>query len=94
MPRKVIDMNDDQRDPMERLRAADPAAGVEARDGFADEVVPLDQVRSRAIDRAAGLAASVHLAAFKITRENCRGELAGKLRNSLDADLALFDLRD
>lgn len=39
MPRKVIDMNDDQRDPMERLRAADPAAGVEARDGFADEVV-------------------------------------------------------
>jgi hypothetical protein len=33
-------MNDDeQRDPLERLRAADPAAGVEARDGFADEVI-------------------------------------------------------
>ncbi|MBM7505355.1 hypothetical protein ACFPER_17855 [Agromyces aurantiacus] len=30
---------DDQRDPMQRLRAADPAAGVEPRDGFADEVV-------------------------------------------------------
>lgn len=69
-----------------------PDEAVEA--GFADEVVPLDQVRSRAIERAAALAASVHLAAFRITRENCRGELAGKLRNSLDADLALFDLRD
>ncbi|HEX6955199.1 MAG TPA: hypothetical protein VF156_10015 [Agromyces sp.] len=33
-------MNDDeQRDPMHRLRAADPAAGVEPREGFADEVV-------------------------------------------------------
>ncbi|RXZ67490.1 hypothetical protein [Agromyces albus] len=33
-------MNDnEQRDPLERLRAADPAAGLEARDGFADEVV-------------------------------------------------------
>ena len=33
-------MNDDHElDPIERLRAADPAAGVEPRDGFADEVV-------------------------------------------------------
>jgi hypothetical protein len=33
-------MNDDeQRDPLDRLRAADPAADVEPRDGFADEVV-------------------------------------------------------
>lgn len=33
-------MNDDeQRDPMQRLRAADPAAGVEPREGFADDVV-------------------------------------------------------
>lgn len=33
-------MNDDeQRDPLERLRAADPAAGIEVRGGFADEVV-------------------------------------------------------
>lgn len=33
-------MNDnEQRDPLERLRAADPAGGLEARDGFADEVV-------------------------------------------------------
>ncbi|MDQ0575993.1 hypothetical protein [Agromyces albus] len=33
-------MNDnEQRDPLERLRVADPAAGLEARDGFADEVV-------------------------------------------------------
>lgn len=32
-------MSDDQRDPIERLRAADPAAGVELRDGFVDDVV-------------------------------------------------------
>lgn len=33
-------MNDDeQRDPIERLRAADPAAGLEPRAGFTDEVV-------------------------------------------------------
>ncbi|GAA2028518.1 hypothetical protein GCM10009819_10200 [Agromyces tropicus] len=32
-------MNDDERDPIERLRAADPAADVEARAGFADDVV-------------------------------------------------------
>lgn len=42
-------MNDDQRDPIERLRAADPAAGVEPRDGFAAEVVA-----RAAADTAAG----------------------------------------
>lgn len=31
--------DDERQDPLERLRAADPAAGVEPRDGFADEVV-------------------------------------------------------
>ncbi|MFC5860066.1 hypothetical protein [Agromyces flavus] len=31
--------DDDRRDPLERLRAADPAAGLEPRDGFADDVV-------------------------------------------------------
>ncbi|MGR0219633.1 hypothetical protein [Agromyces sp. ZXT2-6] len=47
-------MNDDeQRDPLERLRAADPAAGVEPRDGFADEVV------ARATDDSATDAAPV-----------------------------------
>jgi hypothetical protein len=47
-------MNDDeQRDPLERLRAADPAAGVEGRDGFADEVV------ARATSADAPAAASV-----------------------------------
>lgn len=33
------DRHDDELDPVERLRAADPAAGVEPRAGFADEVV-------------------------------------------------------
>ena len=31
--------HDERQDPLERLRAADPAAGVEPRDGFADEVI-------------------------------------------------------
>ncbi|MFC9919434.1 hypothetical protein [Agromyces binzhouensis] len=37
----MSDMRDDEdrRDPMEELRAADPAARVEPREGFADEVV-------------------------------------------------------
>ena len=36
----MIDMHDDNElDPVERLRAADPAAGVEPRAGFVDEVV-------------------------------------------------------
>lgn len=33
------DRHDDELDPVERLRAADPAAGVEPRAGFSDEVV-------------------------------------------------------
>jgi hypothetical protein len=42
MSRRVIDMNDrhdDELDPVERLRAADPAASLEPSAGFADEVV-------------------------------------------------------
>ncbi|GAA1056683.1 hypothetical protein GCM10009571_17560 [Agromyces luteolus] len=31
--------DEDRRDPIEELRAADPAAGIEPREGFADEVV-------------------------------------------------------
>jgi hypothetical protein len=38
--RRVIDMHDDDElDPVARLRAADPAASVEPRAGFADDVV-------------------------------------------------------
>jgi len=52
-------MNDDeQRDPLDRLRAADPAAGVEARDGFADEVVARAAADTSA-DSSAGSAAPV-----------------------------------
>jgi hypothetical protein len=50
-------MNDDeQRDPLERLRAADPAAGVEARDGFAADVIA--QAASEDASRAAAPAAA------------------------------------
>ncbi|UOE45659.1 hypothetical protein [Agromyces larvae] len=42
----------DDLDPVERLRAADPAAGVEPRDGFVDDVVA--SVAAPAGDRASG----------------------------------------
>jgi hypothetical protein len=46
-------MNDDeQRDPLARLRAADPSAGLEARDGFADEVVTRAAADTTAADAA------------------------------------------
>ncbi|QEO15512.1 hypothetical protein FLP10_14545 [Agromyces intestinalis] len=46
--------HDDDLDPLERLRAADPAAGVEPRDGFVDDVVA-------SVDAAASDAAPVPL---------------------------------
>ena len=55
-------MNDDQRDPMARLHAADPAAGVEPRDGFADEVV------ARAAAEAAAEAPVTDLASERVRR--------------------------
>jgi hypothetical protein len=58
-------MNDDeQRDPLERLRAADPAAGVEARDGFADEVV----ARAAAEEAAPGAGQVADLTAERTRR--------------------------
>ncbi|WP_430645711.1 hypothetical protein [Agromyces sp. GXS1127] len=42
--------DEDRRDPMTELRAADPAAGIEPREGFADEVV------ARAAAESAGAA--------------------------------------
>lgn len=53
-------MNDDeQHDPLDRLRAADPAAGVEARDGFVDEVVARAASEGAAPPAGTSAAASV-----------------------------------
>src|SRR5512145_832388 len=65
MSRRVIDMNDDeQRDPLDRLRAADPAAGLEPRDGFADDVV----ARAAAETPAGGTAPVTDLGAERARR--------------------------
>ncbi|MGR2751281.1 hypothetical protein [Agromyces arachidis] len=48
--------DDEQRDPMQRLRAADPAAGAEPREGFAEEV--LMRATSAEAGAAAGPAAA------------------------------------
>jgi enoyl-CoA hydratase len=60
--------------------------------GFLDEVVPLDEVRTRALAVAAQLADTVHPAPFRMTRATIRNALAESLQASLDADMALFDV--
>jgi enoyl-CoA hydratase len=67
-----------------------PAEAVRA--GFLDEVVPLDEVRGRALAVATQLAETVHPVPFRMTRENIRGRLAAALRVGIEADMALFDV--
>jgi enoyl-CoA hydratase len=60
--------------------------------GFLDEVVPMDEVATRARAVAAQLAETVHPGPFAMTRQTIRGALAEDVRAGLDADMALFDL--
>jgi len=68
----------------------DPHQALQA--GFLDEVVELDQVRPRAQEVAADLAANVHRGPFRMTRSTTRGALAGQLRDALADDLAAFSV--
>lgn len=67
-----------------------PEEAVDA--GFLDELTELDAVADRALEVASHLAATVYPGPFRLTRTNCRGELAARLAASLAADLALFDV--
>ena len=67
-----------------------PAEAVEA--GFVDEVVAAEDVAARAVAKAAELATTLHAGPFRLTRTNCRAGLADQLRESLTADLELFDV--
>lgn len=58
--------------------------------GFVDEVVPVAEVRDRALEVATELASSLHLGPFRITRTNTRGATAARLRDSLAEDLGEF----
>lgn len=71
-------------------RIHDPAEALEA--GFLDEVVGPDRVRDRAVEVATELAGTLHRGPFRATRRTIRAELAGRLRTSLAADLAAFDV--
>ncbi|WP_173924478.1 hypothetical protein [Agromyces sp. Marseille-P2726] len=65
----MTDRNDDELDPVERLRAADPAAGLEPRAGFTDDVVA--RVTTEAADAPAVASAAVtDLAAERARRRN------------------------
>jgi enoyl-CoA hydratase len=60
---------------------------------FLDEVVPLDQVEARAIEVAQQLADTVQQPAFSVTRQLVRGDMAEELRQGVERDLALFDIK-
>lgn len=60
--------------------------------GMLDEVIELDQVRSRAQQVAAELAEHVHLGPFRMTRTTVRNELVTSLRSALAEDLASFEV--
>lgn len=67
-----------------------PADAVEA--GYLDEVVAPDDLVTVATERARYLADRVKPAAFGLTRTNARSATVRLIRESLDADLALFDI--
>lgn len=75
---------------VQQAEVVGPDDAVDA--GFLDEVVAADQVQPRAVEVAARLAATVHPTPFRVTRETIRGGLAVSLRDSLAADMALFDV--
>lgn len=58
---------------------------------FLDELVDdHDSVAPRALEVASHLAQTVHPGAFRLTRTNTRGDLATRLAEELERDLALF----
>lgn len=70
----------------------DPASAVDA--GYLDEVVPLEDVASAAIDRAKELASTLHPAAFRLTREYLRGARAEAVMAGLTSDVETFAIAD
>jgi enoyl-CoA hydratase len=60
--------------------------------GFLDEVVPADRVAARTVEVAQRLADTVHPVPFAMTRTTIQGALGERLRGTLAADQALFDV--
>jgi enoyl-CoA hydratase len=68
----------------------DPEGAVDA--GYLDEAVPLEQLEAATIARAKELAATLHPAAFRLTREYLRGARAEQILAGLEADIETFSI--
>ena len=73
-------------------RVFDPATAVDA--GYLDSIVPLEQCEATAIETAQHLAATLHPAAFRLTREYLRGATAEAVLAGLAADVQTFGIVD
>jgi enoyl-CoA hydratase len=71
-------------------RVFDPEGAVDA--GYLDELTTPDGVEPRALEHAQHLAATLKPAAFRLTREFMRAELASQLERGMDQDMKLFDI--
>lgn len=66
----------------------DPAGAVDA--GYLDAAVDPEEVVGTTLERARGLAATLNVRAFAATRRTMRGEVAQKVRTTLNEDIGAF----
>lgn len=66
----------------------DPAGAVDA--GYLDAAVEPDEVVAHTLERATALAATLNVRAFTATRRTMRGEVAQKVRTTLNDDIGAF----
>jgi enoyl-CoA hydratase len=98
VPRFAIELARDRLSPrhlpaaVNQARVFDPATAVEA--GYLDRIVPLDEVGPAAVETAKNLAATLHPAAFRLTREYLRGAVADAVLAGLAADVQTFSIGD
>lgn len=71
-------------------RIYDPDGAVDA--GYLDEALEADRVVGEARDHAHRLAATLNRAAFRLTRENLRGESAARIAAGLVEDVKIFQI--
>ncbi len=98
VPRFAIELARD-RLSKRHLTAAVNLAGVFGPDdavdaGYLDETLPLDKVEAAAIARGKELAATLHPAAFRLTRDYLRGACAERMLAGLEADVQTFSIVD
>ena len=98
VPRFAIELARDRLSPrhlsaaVNQARVFDPATAVDA--GYLDWVVPLDEVGPAAIQIAQHMAATLHPAAFRLTREYLRGKVGDAVLAGLAADVQTFAIAD